>query len=76
MDYQTILADDTAKITDAIRQMDENNFGFELKLQKSLDSSMSKAYAKQDELLMNLTQKIRGLEDEADQALTNEQVNM
>jgi len=73
MEYQRVLADDISKITEASREMEENNFGFNIKLQKELDSLMSKAFTQQDELLMKLTEEIRGLEDDTDQALTNEQ---
>ena len=74
MDYQRILAEDISNINEASRKMEEKDFGFSVKLQKELDSLMSKAFTQQDELLMKLTEEIRGLEDDTDQALTNEQV--
>lgn len=73
MDYQRILAEDISNINEASRKMEEKDFGFSVKLQKELDSLMSKAFTQQDELLMKLTEEIRGLEDDTDQALTNEQ---
>ena len=73
MDYSTEMSTDTARIMEAIRLMNENNFGFDAKLQNSLDGLITKALAQQDELLKEQTLYIRGLEDEADQALADKQ---
>ena len=73
-DYQRILAEDTAKINEATRQLEDPHFGFDTKRQKELDGLLSKAFTRQDDLLIKLTYEIRGLEDDTDQAMMQEQV--
>jgi len=75
-EYRRILAEDIALINEASRQLEETNFGFDTKLQKELDSLMSKAYTRQDDLLRTLTEEIRGLEDDTDQAMMEEQKSL
>ena len=55
-------------------ELEQINFGLDLKLQNEIDSSITKALSNQDDLLRKLTEEIRGLEDETDQALSNEEV--
>ena len=74
-DYQRILAEDFAIVNEAMRQIENTSFGFDPNLQKELESMMSKAFSKQDDILRKLTEEIRGLEDETDQAMTDEQVS-
>ena len=73
-DYQRILAEDIAKINEASRQLEDTHFGFDTKRQKELDSLLSKAFTRQDDLLIKLTYEIRGLEEDTDQDLMQEQV--
>ena len=73
-DYQRILAEDITKTNEACRQLEDTHFGFDTKRQIELDSLLSKAFTRQDDLLIKLTCEIRGLEDDTDQAMIQEQV--
>ena len=64
----------TTFLCEAAKELEQTNFGLDPKLQKEIDSHMSKALSNQDDLLRKLTEEIRGLEDETDQSLSNEQV--
>ena len=64
----------TTFICEAAKELEQTNFGLDPKWQKEIDSHMSKALSNQDDLLRKLTEEIRGLEDETDQSLSNEQV--
>ena len=63
-----------ALLRETANELEQINFGLDLKLQNEIDSSISKALSNQDDLLRKLTEEIRGLEDETDQALSNEEV--
>ena len=61
-------------LRETANELEQINFGLDLKLQNEIDSSITKALSNQDDLLRKLTEEIRGLEDETDQALSNEEV--
>ena len=63
-------------IRDSIKEFEQNNFGLDPKFQKETNSLISKALSNQEDLLRKLTEEIRGLEDEADQALSKEEVRI
>ena len=63
-----------ALLRETANELEQINFGLDLKLQNEIDSSISKVLSNQDDLLRKLTEEIRGLEDETDQALSNEEV--
>ena len=63
-------------IRDSIKELEQNNFGLDPKFQKETNSLISKALSNQEDLLRKLTEEIRGLEDEADQALPKEEVKI
>ena len=61
-------------LRETANELEHISFGLDLKLQNEIDSSITKALSNQDDLLRKLTEEIRGLEDETDQALSNEEV--
>ena len=61
-------------LRETANELEQISFGLDLKLQNEIDSSITKASSNQDDLLRKLTEEIRGLEDETDQALSNEEV--
>ena len=61
-------------LRETANELEQISFGLDLKLQNEIDSSITKALSNQDDLLRKLTDEIRGLEDETDQALSNEEV--
>ena len=61
-------------LKETANELEQISFGLDLKLQNEIDSSITKALSNQDDLLRKLTEEIRGLEDETDQALSNEEV--
>ena len=63
-------------IRDSIKEFEQNNFGLDPKFQKETNSLISKALSNQEDLLRKLTEEIRGHEDEADQALSKEEVRI
>ena len=63
-------------LRESAKELEQTNFGLDPKLQKEIDSHISKALSNQDDLLRKLTEEIRGLEDETDQSLSNEQVTI
>ena len=63
-------------IRDSIKELEQNNFGLDPKFQKETNSLISKALSNQEDLLRKLTEEIRGHEDEADQALSKEEVRI
>ena len=63
-------------IRDSIKELEQNNFGLDPKFQKETNSLISKALSNQEDLLRKLTEEIRGHEDEADQALSKEEVKI
>ena len=66
----------TTYLREFAKELEQSNFGFDPKLQKEIDSQISKALSNQDDILRKLTEEIRGLEDETDQSLSNEQVTI
>ena len=68
------LDSDVAGITKSTKMLKEKDFEFDMKLFKSLDTKLNKAIASQEELVIQQTFYVKGLEDEADQALENEKV--
>ena len=66
----------TTYLREFAKELEQTNFGLDPKLQKEIDSHISKALSTQDDLLRKLTEEIRGLEDETDQSLSNEQVTV
>ena len=69
------LESDVAGITKTTKMLKEKEFEIDMKLFKSLDAKLNKAIAAQEELVIKQTVYVKGLEDEADQALENERVN-
>ena len=66
----------TTYLREFAKELEQTNFGLDPKLQKETDSLISKALSNQDDILRKLTEEIRGLEDETDQSLSNEQVTI
>ena len=66
----------TTYLREFAKELGQTNYGLDPKLQKEIDSQISKALSNQDDLLRKLTEEIRGLEDETDQSLSNEQVTI